>query len=69
MGHSETAVSNITSLMNQQDRSYAWLARNAGVPYKRLLAEVKHRTRPLALDTSIECAKALGADLPSLLAA
>lgn len=69
MGYSETAVTKINRLRNEQDRSYAWLARNAGVPYKRLLAEVKHGTRPLSLETSIGCAQALGADLPSLLMA
>ena len=67
MGHSEAAVNQIIRLKNEQDRSYAWLARNAGVPYKRLLAEVKHKTRPLSLETSLGCASALGADLPSLL--
>lgn len=67
MGNSEPAVNNIIRLKNEQDRSYAWLARNAGVPYKRLLAEVKHGTRPLSLETSIGCARALGSDLPTLL--
>ena len=69
MGYSETAVNEINRLMEEQDRSVAWLARCTEVPYKRLLVEVKHMTRPIGLETSIRCAKALGTDLTSLLAA
>ena len=69
MANSETAVNMINRLMEEQDRSVAWLSRTTGVPYKRLLVEVKHKTRPIALETSIRCAHALGSDLPSLLAA
>jgi len=69
MGNSETAVSNITRLMEQQERSIAWLSRSTGIPYKRLLAEVKNQTRPMSLDTALAAAAALGADLPALVAA
>ncbi len=69
MGNSETAVGNITRLMEQQERSVAWLSRNTGIPYKRLLAEVKNQTRPMSLETALQCADALGADLPALVAA
>lgn len=69
MGNSETAVSNITRLMEKQERSVAWLSRSTGIPYKRLLAEVKNQTRPMSLDTALAAAAALGADLPALVAA
>jgi hypothetical protein len=69
MGNSETAVSNITRLMEKQERSIAWLSRSTGIPYKRLLAEVKNKTRPMSLDTALAAAAALGADLPALVAA
>lgn len=68
MGHTEPAVIKIIRLKNEQERSYAWLARNAGVPYKRLLAEL-NGTRPMSLETSIGCARALGVELPDLIAA
>lgn len=60
MGNSATAIGRIRAEMNRQDRSYAWLARAADVPYKRLLAEVKHTTSPLALQTALAVAAALG---------
>lgn len=69
MGNSETAVTKINRLIQEQDRSIAWLSRTTGIPYKRLLAEVHHRTRPMSLDTALKSAAALGADLPSLIAA
>lgn len=69
MGNSELAVNNITRLMEQQERSVAWLSRVTGIPYKRLLAEVKHQTKPVSLDTALAAAAALGADLPALVAA
>lgn len=69
MGNSELAVNNITRLMEQQERSIAWLSRSTGIPYKRLLSEVKHQTKPMSLDTALAAAAALGADLPALVAA
>lgn len=69
MGNSETAVTKINRLIQEQDRSIAWLSRTTGIPYKRLLAEVYHRSRPMSLDTALASATALGADLPSLIAA
>ncbi|MEA1264208.1 hypothetical protein MicroSTF_14285 [Microbacterium sp. STF-2] len=69
MGNSELAVSNITRLMEQQERSFAWLSRTTGIPYKRLLAEVKNQTTPMKLDTALAAAAALGAELPALVAA
>lgn len=69
MGNSETAVNTINRLIQDQDRSIAWLSRTTGIPYKRLLAEVKNCTRPMSLDTAIRSAQALGSDLPSLLIA
>lgn len=68
MGNSETAVTNITRLIEQQDRSIAWLSRTTGIPYKRLLAEVKNQTRPMSLDTALRAAEALGSELPALMA-
>lgn len=69
MGNSETAVSTITRLMEKQDRSFAWLSRTTGIPYKRVLAEVKNKTRPISLETALQSAEALSADLTELVAA
>ncbi|WP_187250422.1 hypothetical protein [Microbacterium sp. 4-7] len=69
MGNSETAVSNITRLMEQQERTWLWLSRTTGIPYKRILAEVKNKTTPMKLDTALAAAEALGAELPTLVAA
>lgn len=66
MGNSATAVTTITSLMEEQERSVAWLSRATGIPYKRLLAEVKNQTRPMSLDTALLSAAALGSDLPAI---
>lgn len=66
MGTSEQAVTTIRQLLGQQQRSYAWLARMAELPYKRVLAELKHSTRPLSLDTAVACAEVLGLDLPAI---
>lgn len=68
MGNSDTAVTSINRLREQQGRSFAWLSRTTGIPYKRLLAEVKHKTRPVSLDTALQSAAALGTDLPNLVA-
>lgn len=68
MGNSETAVSTITRLMEKQDRSFAWLSRTTGIPYKRVLAEVKNKTRPISLETALQSAEALSADLTELVA-
>ena len=69
MGNSELAVNNITRLIEQQERSIAWLSRVTGIPYKRLLAELKHKTKPMSLDTALAAADALGEELPALVAA
>lgn len=40
-----------------------WLARRTGLPYKRLLNQIKHESRPLELVSAIAAAKILGIDL------
>ncbi|WP_350351921.1 helix-turn-helix transcriptional regulator [Microbacterium sp. A8/3-1] len=69
MGNNEPAGGKIARLMEQQGRTYVWLAVTTGIPYKRLLAEVKNQTRPMSLDTALATAEALGVDLPALVAA
>lgn len=69
MGNNEPAGGKIARLMKEQGRTYRWLSESTGVPYKRLLAEVKNQTRPMSLDTALAAAEALGADLPALVAA
>lgn len=66
MGNSEPAAVKIYRLTTEQDRTIAWLSRQSGVPYKRLLAEVLHQSRPLSLETALCAAKALGIDLTDL---
>lgn len=67
MGNSIQAVDNIRNMINTKDRSYAWLSRQTGIPYKRLLAEVKSGKRPLSLETAIAASEAFDADLPEVL--
>lgn len=69
MGNNEPAGGKIARLMEQQGRTYRWLSVATGIPYKRLLAEVKNQTRPMSLDTALATAAALGADFPALVAA
>lgn len=66
MGNSNQAVSNIRTMITSKDRTYAWLSRQAGIPYKRLLAEVKNGTRPLSLETAMAASAALEVELPEL---
>lgn len=67
MGNSELAVTNLRRKL--EGRTYAWLARTTGIPYKRLLSEIKHGTKPLTLDVAVEAAGALECELPALLEA
>lgn len=66
MGKSNEAVNNLRNMISHQDRSYAWLARQTGIPYKRILAEVKNADRPITLDTALAAAAALGSTLPEV---
>lgn len=68
MGTSESAVGRLRGELERQERSYAWLSRGSGVPYKRLLSELKYQTRPLSLETAISAGRALGVTLPDLVA-
>lgn len=63
MGIEDPAVTAIQSAIRDDQRSYAWLAREAGVPYKRILAEVKHGTRPLSFDVALAAFSALNLDI------
>jgi len=66
MGISQAARSRIEKALNEQERDYAWLARRAGLPYKRVLTELKHSRRPLSLETALAVGEALGLELPEL---
>lgn len=67
MGNSELAVTNIRrKLIVERERNYAWLARETKLPYKRILAEVKHGKKPITLDVAVAAAGALGCELPEL---
>jgi len=67
MGNSEDVAARLDRLRREKDRSALWLARTSGVPYKRVLAEVVHRTTALKLDTAIAVSEALGVDLPDVI--
>lgn len=67
MGTSEQVIEAATRLLSDQDRTWAWIARKVEVPYKRVLAEFKHCTRPLTLELALAVVDALGATLPELL--
>lgn len=66
MGITATALSRIQKALEEQERDYAWLARRARLPYKTVLAEVKHSRRPITLETALAVGDALGIDLPEL---
>lgn len=67
MGNSEQAVTNLRRKL--EGRTYTWLARETGLSYRRLLAEIKHGTKTLTLDVAVEAADALDCELPELLKA
>lgn len=67
MGNNNEAVDNLRHMVTDQDRTYIWLSRQTGIPYKRILAEVKNSTRPISLDTALATASALGAELPEVI--
>lgn len=67
MGNSKQAVNNLRTIINTNDRTYAWLSRETSIPYKRILAEVKNGTRPISLETAVASSVALGVDLRELL--
>lgn len=67
MGNSTEAVNNLRHHIKQQDRTYAWLSRNTGIPYKRILAEVKNEDRPISLETALATATALGLAFPEIM--
>lgn len=56
----------IRTLLTEQQRSYAWLAREAGVGYKETLSQVKHERTELTFLNAIRFARALGVDVPDL---
>lgn len=66
MGNSELAIQRICTALNDQERDFMWLSRKSGIPYKRVLAEIKHRRRPLTLETALATGSAVGIKLPDL---
>lgn len=67
MGNSETVTAKLNRLMEEQDRSAAWVARAARLPYKKVLAEVKNCTTPIKLETALVVAPVLGTTLAALI--
>lgn len=61
------AVTAIKTVMFERDLSYAWLARRANVPYKRVLAELKHGRSPITLESTLQYTGALDIELPDLI--
>lgn len=66
MGNKPTVRELILIRLDERERTVRWLHRQTGIPYKALLAEVKHGTRPLQLDHVIAIAKVLETTLPAL---
>ena len=62
-----TPATRIAKALADRGATYAWLARISGFPYKRVLAEIKHQTRPLSLEVTVATAEALDLELPELL--
>lgn len=66
MATTTTAAQTIRRSLKEKDRTFAWLARKAGLDYKRVLREIKHETKPIALDTALAVAPVLDMELPEL---
>lgn len=56
----------IAAILDERGQSYAWLAKTAGISYKKLLRQVKHQKTPLALDQAFAIASALNMTVPEL---
>lgn len=66
MATTDTAAGMIRRSLEDQDLTVAWLARRTGLPYKRVLRQIKHESRPLELTTAIASAHVLGIDFVGL---
>lgn len=67
MGTTEAVLEEIRAELAEQGRNYSWLARAAGVPYKRLLAEIKHGSSKATLEVVCAASNALGIDIGAVL--
>lgn len=67
MGTNVTPGAVIATLLEQNERDCAWLARKAGINYKRVLRQIKHRKTAISLLDAARYAEALGVELPVLL--
>jgi hypothetical protein len=56
----------VEALLSEKERKHAWLSRASGVPYKRVLAEVKHRRVPMLATNAALYADALGVEVEDL---
>lgn len=57
----------IAKLLEEQERTYAWLARATGIEYKKLLRVAKHGTQTLSFLDGATIAIALGTDISALI--
>lgn len=67
MGNKDAAVATLRQHIQQQGRSYIWVARATNLPYKRILSEVKHERSRLSLETAVAIGEVLGVELPELI--
>lgn len=66
MATTTSAAGTIRRTLEDNDRTIAWLARHTGLPYKRLLNQIKHETRPLELATATAAAITLGLNIADI---
>ena len=57
----------VAELLKENDRDCAWLSRTTGIPYKRVLAEVKHERAPMLAVNAVLYADTLGVEVPDLM--
>ena len=57
----------VEALLLEKERKHAWLSRASRVPYKRVLAEVKHRRAPMLAENAARYADALGVEVEDLM--
>lgn len=57
----------VATLLDKDDRTYMWLSRQTGIPYKKLLRQAKHGSQPLSLYNAALIADALSVEVPALI--
>lgn len=66
MGTKRDAAEVILDRLAELQRSIAWLSRQTGINYKRLLRELRHSPASLSMYTALLCVRVLDLDMTDL---